>query len=172
MELTEEMLKSEGWAYLFDLTFLEHTDDEDAIKQHIWSIYKTAIDGLLNQRSKKLKKGPIVVWYCLKKVTGDQNQLVDGYILMITPYYRKLTGRDSDPIEESMWKHKGYIRASSAIPLLEGAVPACILTEGEVYPLDSDETFSESLSELFEEHQYMLSLVNPRMELRSNPYQN
>lgn len=171
MELTEEMMKSEGWAYLFDLSFLEHTEEEDAIDMHIRSIYKTAIDGLLNQRSKKLKKGPVVVWNCLKRVTGDQNQLVDGYILMITPYYRKLTGRDSDPLVESMWKHKGYIRASSAIPLLEGAVPACILTEGEIYPLDIDETFFENLSGLFEEHQYMLSLVNPGMALRSNPYQ-
>ncbi|MHA0855680.1 hypothetical protein [Paenibacillus sp. CMAA1364] len=172
VELTEEMLISNGWTYQFDLSQLNNPEDEDAINEHIRNIYVSAVETLSNQRSKKLKKGPFVIWNCLKRLTGDNNQPTDGYVLIITPFYHKIVGRDVDPIVEAMWKHKGYIRASSATPILEGAVPVCLFEEGQAYPIELDEEFFSQLSDLFEDHQYTLSLTNPGMVLRSNPYQD
>lgn len=108
----------------------------------------------------------------MKWLIGDNNQPTDGYVLFVTPFYHKITGRDVDPIVEEMWKHKGYIRASSAIPILEGAIPACLYEEGEVTPVEMDKRLLSKLSDIFEEHQYMLSQINPGMELRANPYEN
>ncbi|NHN34383.1 hypothetical protein [Paenibacillus agricola] len=172
IELTEEMLKSNGWAYLFDLSHLKGSQNEDAINEHIRNIYLSAVEALSKQRSKKLKKGPFVIWNCLRRLVGDNNQPTDGYVLIVTPFYHEVAGRDVDPIVEKMWQHKGYIRASSAIPILEGAVPACLFEDGQAYPIELDEEFFSQLSNLFEEHQYMLSLNNYGMELRSNPYEN
>lgn len=59
-------------------------------------------------------------------------------MLIVTPFYHEITGRDVDPIVKEMWKHEGYIRASSAIPILEGAIPACLYEEGEGTPVELD----------------------------------
>ncbi|TXK82570.1 hypothetical protein [Paenibacillus sp. N3.4] len=107
----------------------------------------------------------------MKRLVGDDNQHTDGYVLIITPFYHEVVGRDVDPIVEEMWKHKGYIRTSSATPILEGAVPVCFFEDGEAYPIELDQEFFSQLSDLFEEHQYMLSLSNPGMTIRSNPYE-
>ncbi|BCG58095.1 hypothetical protein [Paenibacillus sp. URB8-2] len=171
VQLSEEMLKSHGWAYLFDLSHLKDSQ-EDTINEQIRNIYFSAVNELSKQRSKKIKKGPFVVWNCMKWLIGDNNQPTDGYVLFVTPFYHKITGRDVDPIVEEMWKHKGYIRASSAIPILEGAIPACLYEEGEVTPVEMDKRLLSKLSDIFEEHQYMLSQINPGMELRANPYEN
>lgn len=172
IELTEDMLKSNGWAYLFDLSQVDATVGEDSVNEHIRNIYISAIEALTKQRSKKLKKGPLVIWNCLKRVVGDNNQSTDGYILFISPFYHEITGRDTDPVVETLWQHKGYIRATGATPILEGAVPACLFEDGEAYPIELDQEFFSQLSDLFEEHQYMLSLSNPGMTIRSNPYES
>lgn len=80
IELSEEMLKSNGWAYLFDLSKLENSQD-DAINEHIRGIYLSVIDALAVQRSKKLKKGPFVIWNCVKRLVG-----ITTYIRMATFY--------------------------------------------------------------------------------------
>lgn len=82
-----------------------------------------------------------------------------------------MVGRDVDPVVETMWRHRGYIRMESAIPILEGAVPACVFEEVQVLPIELDGELKSRLSDAFEEHQYMLSLTNPGMTLRSNPYE-
>lgn len=104
------------------------------------------------------------------RLTGNQNQPVNGYVLIVTPFFHKITGRDSNPLVETMWNHKGFIRTTSANPLLDGAVPACLFKEGAAFPIELDEELISSLSDLFEEHQYMMSLTNPGMTIRSNPY--
>lgn len=147
IKLTEEILKSNGWAYLFDLSKLENAQ-EDAINEHVRGIYLSAIEALSTQRSKKLKKGPLLVWNCLKKLAGDNNQLTDGYVLFVTPFYHEVVGMDVDPVVEQMWKHKGYIRATSATPILEGAIPACLFADGEIYPIELDEEFYSQLSDI------------------------
>ncbi|MUG86872.1 hypothetical protein GNP92_11015 [Paenibacillus timonensis] len=58
----------------------------------------------------------------------------------------------------------------SAIPILEGAVPLCVFENGMAIPIESDNALLSRLNDTFEEHQYMLSLVNPGMTLRPNPY--
>jgi hypothetical protein len=171
IELTEDMLKSNGWAYLFDLSQLEDSQDDEAINEHIRKIYLSAVDALSKQSSKKLKKGPLVIWNCLKRVVGDHNQPIEGYILFITPFYHEITGRDIDPVVEMMWNHKGYIRTTSATPILEGAEPACLFEDGKAYPIELNKEFFSQLSDLFEEHQYGLSISNPGMTIRSNPYE-
>jgi hypothetical protein len=57
----------------------------------------------------------------------------------------------------------------SAIQILEGAVPLCVFEEGKAIPIELDAALLSRLNDTFEEHQYMLSLVNPGMTLRSNP---
>ncbi|MFD0619698.1 hypothetical protein ACFQZR_19705 [Paenibacillus sp. GCM10027629] len=78
---------------------------------------------------------------------------------------------DVDPIVEQMWKRKGYIRATTATPIFEGAVPAYIFADGVIYPIELDEELFSQLFDMFEEHQYMLSLNNPGMTIPSNPYE-
>ncbi|MFC0215231.1 hypothetical protein ACFFK0_22830 [Paenibacillus chartarius] len=131
LELSEEMLKANGWAYQFDLSHLVDSKDENAVNEHIQNIYLSVIEVFSRQRSKKIKKGPFIIWNCLKRLIGDHNQSTDGYVLIVTPFYHEITGRDADPIVEIMWQYKGYIRASSANPLLEGAVPACLFQDGK-----------------------------------------
>ncbi|MGI2295674.1 hypothetical protein [Paenibacillus sp. GXUN7292] len=58
----------------------------------------------------------------------------------------------------------------SAIPILEGAVPTGVYEDGQVIPIVSDIALLSKLNDTFEEHQYMLSLVNPGMILKPNPY--
>jgi len=170
VELVEEVLKSKGWAYQFDLSVLSN-QTEDSINEHIQSVYLSAIQVLSKQKSKKLLKGPFYLWICQKKLLGDNNRFVDGFSLIVTPFYQEVVGRDTDPIVETMWQQKGYIRMESAIPILEGAVPACIFEEGQALPIELDGELMSRLSDAFEEHQYMLSLTNPGMTLRSNPYE-
>ncbi len=170
VELAEEVLKSKGWAYQFDLSVLLNQTD-DSINEHIRSVYLSAIQVLSKQKSKRLLKGPFYLWICQKKLLGDNNRFVDGFSLIVTPFYQEVVGRDVDPIVEKMWQHKGYIRMESAIPILEGAVPACVFEDGQVIPIELDATLLSKLNETFEEHQYMLSLVNPGMTLRPNPYE-
>ncbi|MNO15639.1 hypothetical protein D3C76_53080 [compost metagenome] len=170
LELSERMLKSNGWAYQFDLSPVEAAGDDSAVNEHIRQIYLSAIDVLTKQRSKKILQGPFLLWNCLMKLSGNQNQFINGYVLIVTPFFHQVTGRDSNPLVESMWGHKGYIRTTSANPLLEGAVPACLFQEGIASPIELDEELISRLSDLFEEHQYMLSLTNPEMTIRSNPY--
>lgn len=172
IELTEEMLKSNGWAYLFDLAVVQNLDDGREVHEHIRNIYQSAIEALFNQRSKKLKKGPFLLWNCLTRLLGNNNQPVDGYVLFITPFYHEITGRDSEPVVEEMRKHTGYIRTSSASPIMEGAVPSCLYEDGQAYPIELDQSLITRLSEAFEEHQYLLSAANPGMSIRSNPYEN
>ncbi|WP_187274156.1 hypothetical protein [Paenibacillus sp. N3.4] len=52
IELTEVILKSNGWAYLFDLSQSDSQDD-DEINEHIRKIYLSAVEALYKQRSKK-----------------------------------------------------------------------------------------------------------------------
>jgi len=170
IELTEEMLKSNGWAYQFDLSRLSGNDTE--MHDNIKNIYSSALSTLAKQKSKKLIKGPFLIWHCFMTLTGDQNEHVDGYALIVTPHYQEIAGRDIDPLMEIMWQHKGYIRTSSTAPILEGAYPACLFQEGEIYPIELDEEFVSQLSEVFEERQYTLSMVNPGMQIRANPYDN
>lgn len=59
----------------------------------------------------------------------------------------------------------------SAFPILEGAVPLCVFEDGQAIPIELDATLLSRLNETFEEHQYMLSLVNPGMTLKPNPYE-
>lgn len=170
VELTEEVLKFKGWAYQFDLSVL--TDlNEDTINEHIRNVYLSALQALSKQKSKKILKGPFYIWSCQKKLLGDQNQFVDGFTLIVTPFYKEVAGRDVDPIVETMWQHQGYIRMESAIPILEGAVPLCVFEDGQAMPIELDAALLSRLNEIFEEHQYMLSLVNPGITLRSNPYE-
>ncbi len=170
LELTEEILKSKGWAYQFDLSVLADPN-EDTINEHIRNVYLSALQAISKQKSKKLLKGPFYIWICRKKLLGDHNQYVDGFALIITPFYKEVVGRDVDPIVERMWQHKGYIRMESAIPILEGAIPLCVFEDGQAIPIELDAALLSRLNDTFEEHQYMLSLVNPGMTLRSNPYE-
>lgn len=117
------MLKSNGWAYQFDLSHVEAAGDDNAVNEHIRQIYLSAIHVLTKQRSKKILQGPFLFWNCLMRILGDQNHPVNGYVLIITPFFHQVTGRDSNPLVETMWSHKGFIRTTSANPLLEGAVP-------------------------------------------------
>ncbi|MNE64953.1 hypothetical protein D3C76_52990 [compost metagenome] len=71
-------------------------------------------------------------------------------------------------LAEEVLKSKGW---ASAIQILEGAVPACVFEDGQVIPIELDATLLSRLNDTFEEHQYMLSLVNPGMTLRPNPYE-
>lgn len=170
IELTEDILKSKGWAYQFDLSVL--TDQsEDSINEHIRNVYLSAIHALSKQKSKKLLKGPFYLWICQKKLLGDNRQVVDGFALIITPFFQDVVGRDVNPVVETMWRHSGYIRMESAIPILEGAIPASIFEDGQAIPIELDGELISRLSDVFEEHQYMLSLANPGMTLRSNPYE-
>ncbi|MDD9271475.1 hypothetical protein ACFPES_31010 [Paenibacillus sp. GCM10023248] len=57
----------------------------------------------------------------------------------------------------------------SAIPILEGAVP--VFEEGQALLIQLDGELMSRLSNVFEELQYMLSLIKPGMTLRSNPYE-
>jgi hypothetical protein len=116
-------------------------------------------------------KGPFYLWISQKKLLSNNNQWIDGFSLIVTPLFQKVVGRDVNPIVESMWQHKGYLRTESAVPLLEGAVPTCIFKEGEAFPIEFDDELLTRLSDTFEEHQYMLSLMNPGMSLRANPYE-
>lgn len=52
VQLSEEMLKSHGWAYLFDLSHLKDSQ-EDTINEQIRNIYFSAVNELSKQRSKK-----------------------------------------------------------------------------------------------------------------------
>lgn len=170
IELTEDILKSKGWAYQFDLSVL--TDqNEDSINEHIRNVYLSTIQALSKQKSKKLLKGPFYFWICQKRLLGDNRQVVDGFALIITPFFQDVVGRDVDPVVETMWRHRGYIRMESAYPILEGAVPACIFEDGQALPIELEGELISRLSDAFEEHQYMLSLTNPGMTLRSNPYE-
>lgn len=54
LELSEKMLKSNGWAYQFDLSHVEAAIDDNAVNEHIRRIYLSAIDVLAKQRSKKM----------------------------------------------------------------------------------------------------------------------
>lgn len=170
IELNEEVLKSKGWAYQFDLSVLA-VQNEEAINEHIRTVYLSALQTLSKQKSKKMLKGPFYIWICQKRLLGDRNQFVDGFALIVTPFYKEVVGRDADPIVETMWQHKGYIRMESAIPLLEGAVPLSIFKEGQTIPIELDAALLSQLNDTFEEHQYTLSLVNPGMTLRPNPYE-
>ncbi|MFC4808809.1 hypothetical protein [Paenibacillus sp. GCM10023250] len=170
IELAEEVLKSKGWAYQFDLSMLSD-QNEDSINEHIRNVYLSAIQALSKQKSKKLLKGPFYLWICQKKLLGGNRQVVDGFALIVTPFFQDVVGRDVDPVVETMWRHRGYIRMESAIPILEGAVPNCVFEEGQVLPIELDGELKSRLSDAFEEHQYMLSLTNPGMTLRSNPYE-
>ncbi|MDN4066660.1 hypothetical protein QYF50_02040 [Paenibacillus vini] len=170
VELTEEILKSKGWAYQFDLSVLVD-QNEDTFNEHIRNVYISALQALSNQKSKKLLKGPFYFWICQKKLLGDNNQFVDGFVLIVTPFYKEVVGRDVDPIVETMWQHKGYIRMESAIPILEGAVLLCVFEEGQATPIELDAVLLSRLNDTFEEYQYMLSLVNPGMTLKPNPYE-
>lgn len=170
LELSETMLKSNGWAYQFDLSPVEASGDDNAVNEHIRRIYLSAVDVLGKQRSKKILQGPFLLWNCLKTVLGDQNQPIHGYILIVTPFFHQVTGRDSNPLVDTMWGHKGFIRTTSANPLLEGAVPACLFQEGTAFPIELDDELISRLADLFEEHQYMLSLTNPGMTIRPNSY--
>lgn len=170
VELTEEILKSNGWAYQFDLSVLADIN-EDTINEHIRNIYLSAIQALSKQKSKKLLKGPFYIWICQKKLLGEHNQFVNGFALIVTPFYKEVVGRDADPIVETMWLHKGYIRMESAIPILEGAVPLCVYENGQANPIELTAALLSRLNDTFEEHQYMLSLVNPGMTLKPNPYE-
>lgn len=100
VELTEQVLKSKGWAYQFDLSVLADLN-EDIINEHIRNIYLSAIQALSKQKSKKLMKGPFYIWICQKKLLGDYNQFVNGFALIVTPFYKEVVGRDVDPIVET-----------------------------------------------------------------------
>lgn len=169
VELTEDILKSKGWAYQFDLSDF-NVQNEDVVNEHIRNVYLSALQALSQQKSKKMLKGPFCIWICQKNLLGDHNLLVDGFVLIVTPFYKEVVGRDVDPIVETMWQHKGYIRMESAIPILEGAVPLCIFEEGQATPIELDAALLSRLNDSFEESQYMHSLVNPGMMLRSSPY--
>lgn len=52
IELAEEVLKSKGWAYQFDLSVLSD-QNEDSINEHIRNVYLSAIQALSKQKSKK-----------------------------------------------------------------------------------------------------------------------
>ncbi|ETT45430.1 hypothetical protein BSK66_10080 [Paenibacillus odorifer] len=171
VELTEQVLKSKGWAYQFDLSVLADPN-EDTINEQIRNVYLSALRTLSKQKSKKLLKGPFYVWICQKKLLGDKNKFVDGFALIITPFYQEVVGRDVDPLVEAMWQHKGFIRIESAIPILEGAVPLYMFEDGQAIPIELDAALLSRLNGTFEEHQYMLSQVNPGMTLRFNPYEN
>lgn len=167
VEVDEEMLKSNGWAYQFDLAFLD--GDTNDINNHISNIYWSAIDVLSKQRSKKILKGPFLIWHLLTTLADENNQATHGYALIVTPFYQQVTGRDTDPIVETMWGYRGYLRMSSVTPILEGALPACLFQDGQVYPIELDEVFVSELSEMFEEYQQDLLPVNPGMTPRNNP---
>lgn len=167
--LSEEVLKSRGWCYQFDLSVLPD-QNEDSINEHIRKIYLSALQGLSNQKSKKMLKGPFYLWLGRRHVLSSHYQPVDAFLLIVTPYYQKVIGRDDDPIVHTMWQHKGYIRVESAIPILEGAVPACVFKDAQIKTIDLDEALISRLSDTFEEHQYLLTMTNPDMTLRSNPY--
>jgi hypothetical protein len=151
VELTEQVLKSKGWAYQFDLSDLADSN-EDTINEHIRNVYLAALQTLSKQKSKKLLKSRFYVWICQKKLLGDQNQFVDGFALIVTPFYKDVVGRDVDPLVETMWQHKGYIRMESAIPILEGAVPLCVFEDGQATPIKLDATLLSRLNDTFEEH--------------------
>ncbi|MDU2241078.1 MAG: hypothetical protein E7E23_10885 [Paenibacillus sp.] len=112
--------------------------NEDTINGHIGNVYLSAIRTLSKQKSKKLLKGPFNIWICQKKLLGDQNQFVDGFALIITPFYQEVVGRDVDPLVETMWQHKGYNRMESAIPILEGAIPLCVSEAGQAISIELD----------------------------------
>ncbi|GAA0404270.1 hypothetical protein [Paenibacillus motobuensis] len=169
VKLTDKVLKSQGWAYQFDLTILANQSDE-SINEHIRNVYLSAIDTLSKQRSPKILIGPFYLWICQKKLLSNNYQWVDGFALIVTPLFQKVVGRDVNPIVESMWQHKGYLRTETAVPILEGAIPACIFKDGQAVPIELDDELLTRLSDMFEEHQYMLSIMNPGMSLRSNPY--
>ncbi len=56
IELAEEVLKSKGWAYQFDLSVLSD-QNEDSINEHIRNVYLSAIQALSKQKSKKTLEG-------------------------------------------------------------------------------------------------------------------
>ncbi|WP_141336161.1 hypothetical protein [Paenibacillus sp. tmac-D7] len=58
-----------------------------------------------------------------------------------------------------------------AIRILEGAVPRCVIEDGQAIPIELDAALLSRLNDTSEEHQYLLSLVNSGMTLRSNPYE-
>ncbi|WP_433945546.1 hypothetical protein [Paenibacillus sp. SN-8-1] len=169
--LSDEMLKSKGWAYLFDISHIKESPNDEFVNEHVQKIYLSALDAISKQRSKKLQKGPFVIWHCMKRLVDDQNRPTQGYVLFITPFYHEIVGRDVDPVVETMWTHKGYIRASSSIPLIEGAMPLCLFEEGQAIAIDIDDVLLSRLSDFFEEQQYMLSLSNPHIAIRLNPYE-
>ncbi|SMF90201.1 hypothetical protein SAMN05661091_4932 [Paenibacillus uliginis N3/975] len=73
------------------------------------------------------------------KITWENNQITNGYVLVVTPFYQEVAGREVDPIAEVIWRHKDYIRTSSTIPILEGAVPDCLFEDGQAYPIGMDQ---------------------------------
>lgn len=169
-ELSDEMLKANGWAYLFDLTCVQKSGGEDSIQDYIRNIYLSAIEALSKQRSIKLKRGPLLLWNCYTSILGENNQPTDGYVLIVTPFYYEITGRDSEPVIHTMRSHNGFVRSSSATPILEGTVPGCLFVDRQDYPIDLDQDLLDRLSDIFEEQQYMLSLTHTNMAIRSNPY--
>lgn len=52
-----------------------------------------------------------------------------------------------------------------------GSVPLSVFEEGQAIPIELDSAMLSRLNDTFEEHQYTLSLVNPGMTLRFNPYE-
>ncbi|WP_274472603.1 MULTISPECIES: hypothetical protein [unclassified Paenibacillus] len=52
--LAEEVLKSKGWAYQFDLSVLTN-QDEDSINEHIQNVYLSAIQAFPNRNQKTLE---------------------------------------------------------------------------------------------------------------------
>lgn len=115
VELAEEVLKSKGWAYQFDLSVFNERNI-DNVNEHIRKVYLSAREALPQQRKERV-------------------------------------GRDVDPIVETMWQHKGFIRMKFAIPILEGAIPICVFKDGRAIPIVLNAVLLSRLNALFDESQ-------------------
>ncbi|WP_138494054.1 hypothetical protein [Paenibacillus pinistramenti] len=60
LQLTADALKSQGWAYQFNLSVLAD-QSEGVINEYIHNIHQSAIQTLSKQKSKKMLKGPFYI---------------------------------------------------------------------------------------------------------------